>query len=179
MAFNGNWGEIVLKVLASLLSQMLAHICMMIVTVCVYVCVYYAPCSWTFFLVFSNIQNHKAITTEAPLKIKCLPVFFSFASQKKPLFITHLCQVWCFLISCFEFEKTGPLGPSCICLFLRTLLTLKTLDGCLAQAQASGWQWPDPCHVNPHWMAWNSKLAVHGIVRWAPFPSQLWPDLKP
>lgn len=55
---------------------------------------------------FNNIRNHKAITIETPLKIKCLPIFFF------PFFfffflsiITHLCQAPVFLIPWFGFEK--------------------------------------------------------------------------
>lgn len=52
---------------------------------------------------FNNIRNRKAITIEAPLKIKCLPIFFF------PFFfltiITHLCQAPVFLILWFGFEN--------------------------------------------------------------------------
>lgn len=138
-------------------------------------------------LVFNNIQNCKAVTIATPLKVKCFPIFYSlffffFPSNKRTVFITHLCQMCFPYFTFWVWKGSGPLGPSSTWLFLRTLLTQKTLDWCLVQAQASGWQGPNLCHVNPHWMAGDSNLAVHGIVRWAltrVFPSQLWLHLKP
>lgn len=144
---------------------------------------YCAPCSY---IILSSLQQyskpqshyHWGFLENKVLSHFLLPFFFS--SKKRTLFVTYLCQMWCFPYFMFWVWKgSGPLGPSSIHLFLRTLLTLKTLDWCLVQAQASGWQGPNPCHVNPHWMAGDSNLAVHGIVRWALFPSQLWLHLKP
>lgn len=139
------------------------------------------------FLIFSNIQNHKATTIEASLKVKCFPIFyflfFFFFQQKDYLYDPPLPNVVFPLLHVLSLKRQcGPLGSSSIWLFLRTLLTLKTLHWCLVQAQASGWQWPNPCHVNPQWMARDSNFAVHGMVRWAlttVFPSQLWLHLKP
>lgn len=74
MAFNGNWDQIVLKALASLVSESVStHSPVDSDSVCVLLFVV-GP----FFPVFCCIQNHKANTMEPPLEIKCLPVSFFF-----------------------------------------------------------------------------------------------------
>lgn len=74
---------------------------------------------------------------------------FPFFPSKKRTLFTHLCGV---SLMFWVWKKQWPIW-------------LKTLDWFLVQAQVSGWQWPDPCHVNPHWMAgdshssWNCKVS--------------------
>lgn len=101
MAFNGNWDQIVLKALASLVSESVStHSPVDSDSVCVLLFVV-GP----FFPVYCCIQNHKANTMEPPLEIKCLPVsFFFFSSSKKRTLFSPPLSL-CFLISCFEFEK--------------------------------------------------------------------------
>lgn len=146
--------------------------------------VYYAPFSYIILpslQLYSKSQSHYHWGFFGNKMLShFLPFLFS-SSKKRTLFFARHCQVWRFPYFMFcVWKDSVPLGPSSIRLFLRTLLTLKALDWCLVQAQASGWQWPNPCRVvNPHWMAGDSNLAVHGIVRWALFPSQLWLHLKP
>lgn len=84
-----------------------------------------------------------------------LPFLFFFFCPSSPTFAKHRCS----LFHGLGLKRCGSWGPSSLCLFLRTLLILKTQAWCLVQAQAWGRQWPDPCHVNPHWIAWDSNLS--------------------
>lgn len=102
MTFHGNWNK-VLKAFASLLSENVSinlrddRDDTEYSTMCVLVASFFPP----------SLQNHKTITTEALLKIKCFPIFFFlFFLPRKGSSSPTFAKCVVSLISWFEFEKT-------------------------------------------------------------------------
>lgn len=170
MTFNGSWNQVVFKAFASLLSEN--------VSMNLHDDRDYIEYGTMNFVVASFFSVFK-ITKLSPLRLlwkkNAFPFSssFSFSSKKRTLF-THLCQM-CFLYFMFwDWKSNGQYA----CFSGHSLLW-KPETGFKFKPRASGWQWPGLCHVNPHWMTGDSNIAVHGLVRWALFPSQLWLHLKP
>lgn len=147
-----------------------AQTCMAIVTICIFV--YYVTYSCIILPSLQEDWKSQSHYHWGSFENKMLSHFlFLFFLPRQGLSLSPTfpkCGVFLYFMF-WVWKGRGPLGPSSICLFLRTLVTLKTLDWCLVQAQASSWlavmTWSLPCKSLLNGMrlkvssSWNCKVS--------------------